>query len=170
VTAPSDGRAAEQYLPENLRRYRDARGMSQAALAQAMSERGWPWHQPTVYKIESGKQPVGFGEVTDLAQILGVSAERLGMPGPEDAAVAFVELAAVILSERWHDLAEAAERLERARSAAARAVSRAEREQDKYPRALESAAELALALEQRTLESAVDAGIARYEANPPEET
>jgi hypothetical protein len=42
-----------------------------------MTERGWPWHQSTVYRVETGKQPVRFDEALDLADLLGVTLDRL---------------------------------------------------------------------------------------------
>lgn len=42
-----------------------------------MTERGWLWHQSTVYRVETGKQPVRFDEALDLADLLGVTLDRL---------------------------------------------------------------------------------------------
>jgi hypothetical protein len=44
--------------------------MSRAALAQEMLERGWPWRQQTVARLENGHRMVRFGEATALATIL----------------------------------------------------------------------------------------------------
>jgi transcriptional regulator with XRE-family HTH domain len=68
----------------NMRKLRERAGLSQAALAIAMQERSWPWHQSTIYRIESGRQTVSFWESRDLAAILGVSPERFAWK-PADA-------------------------------------------------------------------------------------
>jgi transcriptional regulator with XRE-family HTH domain len=46
--------------------------MSQASLAEAMTEQGFPWHQATVSRIESGTQPLSLDETAALAAVFGV--------------------------------------------------------------------------------------------------
>lgn len=158
----SDGHAAEQNLAANLRRIRAEKRISQARLAQAMTDRGWAWHQQTVTKIEAGKQSLGHGEVTDVAAILGVSVDRLSWPAEEEAATTAVEDAAGTLGQRWHLLAEAVEGLLRARAGAGRQITLAR--ETKYPRAIEAAAELESRLGEKTPDSAIARGVDRYEA------
>lgn len=76
--------AVERYAAARLRELRTARRMSQVSLAETMAARGFPWHQPTVSRIESGKQPLGFSEAVALAEIFGVPLDW-GLP-PEAAA------------------------------------------------------------------------------------
>ena len=68
--------SANERLGTNVRALRERKGISQAKLAELMTERGWPWHQSTVYRVESGKQTVGFSEAVDLAEILRTSLDR----------------------------------------------------------------------------------------------
>lgn len=80
LAAPSAGRPAhavegDKFLGYRIRELRQARGMSQATLAQKMTQLDWPWHQATVYRTEAGNRPAGAGEVIDLADIFGVPLE-----------------------------------------------------------------------------------------------
>ena len=162
----SGGHAAEQYLPENLRSLCESKGISQAALAKAMSERGWKWHQQTAYKVQNGKRGISFGEATDLARILAVSTDRLTWSGPEANETALVDSAIAMLRRSWHEMADATTGLERARGWAERTI--AQRKDSKYQRVRDTCAELGAELGDHTLETAVAEGIYRYQ-NPDEE-
>jgi transcriptional regulator with XRE-family HTH domain len=133
----SGGHAAEQYLPENLRALREQKATSQAALAKAMKDRGWPWHQTTVARVEGGRQPVGFGEVVDLAQILGVTPDRFTWSGQEAGERDHAAAASARLRGAWREAALAAARLEDARDAAARTAERAAK--SAFPRVRDAA-------------------------------
>jgi transcriptional regulator with XRE-family HTH domain len=150
----SGGHAAESYLPENLRALRERKGMSQAALAKAMRERDWPWHQTTVHRVESGAQSLSIGEIVDAAYVLGVTTDRLTWAGPEASESALVAAAHGRLREAWQETAGAAARLHAARDAAERTV--AERGGSKYSRVRDAARGLAEELESATLETALD--------------
>ena len=152
----SGGHAAEQHLPENLRVLRERKGMSQASLAQAMSERGWPWHQQTVYKIENGKQGVGFGEAADLAGIFGVTTDRFTWTGPETLAATLLANAAGTLRQSWREAADAVARLHAARATAGRLI--AEHRDSSYPRVRDAARGLADELGDTALEGALAEG------------
>lgn len=81
--------------------------LSQAALAREMSERGHPWHQSTVYRIEQGKQTATYPEAKDLAEILHTSMERFSWTGPEANLVAWVEGVGTRASRSFDEVAEA---------------------------------------------------------------
>ena len=149
----SGGHAAETYLPENLRALRERKGMSQATLAKAMKGKGWPWHQTTVVRIESGVQSLGFGETVDLAQVLGVTTDRLTWAGPESSESALVAGARHRLRESWQEAAGAVARLRAARDGAER--SAASGSNSKYSRVRDAAGALAEELREATLESAL---------------
>jgi transcriptional regulator with XRE-family HTH domain len=74
---------AEQRFAANLREARESRGMSQYALAQEMHNRGWPWRQQTVTRVETGQRMVRLGEATAIAEILRVPLDRLIQPTGE---------------------------------------------------------------------------------------
>lgn len=137
--------------------------MSQAALARAMSERGWPWHQQTAYKVENGKQGIGLGEVTDLAAILGVTTDRFTWLPAEANEAAFVREITAILRREGHEAANAVARLHAAISRG-RSVLASSRD-SKYERVREACADLETELEVSTLEAVVAEGAYRYE-NP----
>ena len=61
-----------ETIAANVASLRKAQGMSQAALADAMRERGQDhWRQNTVSRVETGKQSLSVGEVIALEEILG---------------------------------------------------------------------------------------------------
>jgi transcriptional regulator with XRE-family HTH domain len=149
----SGGRAAESNLPENLRALRKRKEMSQAALAAAMRERDWPWHQTTVTRVEAGRQSLSIGEMVDAAHILGVTTDRLTWAGPEASESALVAGAHGRLREAWREVADAAARLHAARDAAERTVE--ERGASKYGRVREAVRALGEELDGATLETAL---------------
>jgi transcriptional regulator with XRE-family HTH domain len=73
----------EQRFAANLRGVREDSRMSQYALAQEMSERGWPWRQQTVARVETGQRMVRLGEATAIAEILQVPLDMLILPRGE---------------------------------------------------------------------------------------
>jgi transcriptional regulator with XRE-family HTH domain len=58
-------------IAANVRAYREAAGMSQEELAQQMADRGFPFTQATVWKVERGQRPVRAGELIALGDIFG---------------------------------------------------------------------------------------------------
>lgn len=157
----SEGRAANQNLPGNIRRFRERKEMSQAELAAEMTDRDWTWHQNTVYRVEAGKQEISYGEVKDIAAILGVRVMDLEWSGPEANAAALVDRTTWILHRDADEAADALMRLHAARSSAERALEEARR--SKYPRVRERAEELEAELADATLENVIAAGEARWE-------
>lgn len=149
----SGGHAAGQYLPENLRALRERKGISQAVLAKAMKDRGWPWHQTTVTRVEGGRQPVEFGEVVDLAEILGVTPDRFTWSGPEAGERELAASASARLRGAWHEVALAAARLEDARGAAGRTAERSAK--SAFPRVRDAGRGIGEDLQDCTLELAL---------------
>lgn len=80
--APLDN--AERRFADVMRQARERRGWAQGRVVEAMTERGWPWHQSTVYRVEAGRQAVRLGEALALAAILGIDMDAFesGDPGP----------------------------------------------------------------------------------------
>jgi transcriptional regulator with XRE-family HTH domain len=56
--------------------------MTQEDLAARMSERGFPFHQATIYKIEGGTRKVSIAEATALASIVGLPLQLLTIEEP----------------------------------------------------------------------------------------
>jgi transcriptional regulator with XRE-family HTH domain len=154
-------RELSKQFGENVRRNRERKGMSQAELATEMAERGWPWHQSTVFKIEHAERRTDAYEVHDLAAILGVPMDRLFWAGAEASETAFVEEIAAILHREWNETANAVARLHAAMSRGRNTA--ASSGESKYERAREAAGRLAGELEVSTLDTAMAEGARRYE-------
>lgn len=67
----------EQALGAKIRELRIERGMSQSDLADAMGKRGFPMHQTTVAKLETGKRPLRLTEAMAAASTFGLPAAAL---------------------------------------------------------------------------------------------
>lgn len=78
MTEPPDD--TDQRFAANFRAAREQAGLSQRQVADQMRERGLPWHQQTVYRLESGEQPVKLREAEHLAAIVGTEASALTRP------------------------------------------------------------------------------------------
>jgi transcriptional regulator with XRE-family HTH domain len=70
-------RERERNFSANVKLKRETLGLSQETLAEKMQERGHPYHQATVYKIESGARRVQLSEALDLAEVLDSDVHRL---------------------------------------------------------------------------------------------
>jgi transcriptional regulator with XRE-family HTH domain len=75
-----DAKTPEQVAGERIRETRQARHLTQAALAKAMQGLGYNWLQTTVAKTEAAERPLRINEVTDLAGVLGVEISYLLTP------------------------------------------------------------------------------------------
>jgi len=159
--------SANERLGANVRILRERKDISQAELARLMTERGWPWHQSTVYRVESGKQTVGFGEVVDLAEILRTSLDRFTWASAEANATEFVYAAGARLNQRYEITVDAVLRLIAEGRAAERVV--AAHEGSEYERVREACEDVARRTEEYSLQAAIDAGIDRYEGRLEEQ-
>lgn len=88
---------------ENLKAVRERRDMGQRELAERMAARGHRWHQNTVARTEAGGRTPNALEAHDLADILGVSADRFDWLPPEAAGVAVVGDAATRVTDAFRD-------------------------------------------------------------------
>jgi hypothetical protein len=77
--------------------------MSQAELARRMADRGWPWHQQTVGRVEAGQRVVRLGEAKDLASILETTIDALGEPTTENGIVKGLVDASIATRKAWQD-------------------------------------------------------------------
>ena len=96
-----------------MRGFRQARGLSQQQVADAMVGLGFSWRQTTVAKTEAAERPVPVGEVVALAGLLGVGIHDLLtiklVPTSEETALLFDVLAAQRQLERAHQQVSTAE-------------------------------------------------------------
>jgi transcriptional regulator with XRE-family HTH domain len=74
-----------QRVGANLQLIRKAAGWSQADLADQLSRRGLPFHQPTILKIEKGTRPLRFEEAFEIANALGINVASLCQPADNEA-------------------------------------------------------------------------------------
>ena len=84
----------DEVVAANVRELRSAAGLSQAALAQQMRERGHDhWHQTTVSRVESARQGLRLGDVAALNEILrGNVLQGAPMFSPENQEAALARL------------------------------------------------------------------------------
>jgi transcriptional regulator with XRE-family HTH domain len=151
----------DERLGANLRALREEKGMSQSALAAEMTERGHPWHQQTVTRVEAGRQSVRFGELEQLAEILRTSVDRFRWTQPEASATEYVYSAGTRVVRSADDVANAVCRLLGDLAAAERTLAMTE--ETPYPRAQEARRDTAERVKAHGLDDAVDEGIRRYE-------
>lgn len=110
---------------EWLRTAREAAGLSQGKVADAMNAEGFTFYQQTVAKVESGERPLRLDEATALVRVLGASiSDALGFTagGPEEAEHPTGDEAVTTLPVSARAIAKLRE-ARRARSLSARALA-----------------------------------------------
>lgn len=102
TTSQNASPAIDETLGENLKSWRIQRDLTQEAVVAEMVKRGFDFYQSTLYKIESGKRRVIFGEAVALSEILQVSLEVLTTPSQdsEEALLARLRIGAKTQLER----------------------------------------------------------------------
>ena len=97
---------ADEQFAVNIRETRERKGISQAALAAEMRERGWEaWYPQTVQKVEAGQRHVRVGEAEALARIFGTTMERLTWPGTTASAAALLDTSIGRAQGAWERIA-----------------------------------------------------------------
>jgi transcriptional regulator with XRE-family HTH domain len=66
-----------QRVGANLQLHRKAKGYSQSDLAGLLEQRGLPFQQQTILKIEKGARPLRLEEAVVIADILGIELSSL---------------------------------------------------------------------------------------------
>jgi transcriptional regulator with XRE-family HTH domain len=90
VSSTEPAGLADEWFAANIREERARLKMSQGELARQMAERGFPYYQQTVRRIEEGRRKVSVGEAKALAKILGTTMDRLTWPGQSASAAALL--------------------------------------------------------------------------------
>src|SRR5215217_1050226 len=89
-----------QRVGANLQLHRKAKGYSQSDLAGLLEQRGLPFQQQTILKIEKGSRPLKLEEASVIADILGIElsslTEQFGNDAIAAAATEVLQRAAVI--------------------------------------------------------------------------
>jgi transcriptional regulator with XRE-family HTH domain len=75
-----DTQPASEVLRRRIREHREAKGLSQRALAEAMTDVGLPLTFDRISKIEKGVRRVSYDELLGFAFVLGVPLARLMRP------------------------------------------------------------------------------------------
>lgn len=101
----------DAMVGENLRRLRTAKAVSQSELAKRLEQRGLPFRQQTVVKIEKGQRPLRLREAHEIASVLDLNIDDLVMESYErdDAALLVAHTTELIV--RWDALQEATRNL-----------------------------------------------------------
>ena len=160
---------ADERFATNIREERERQKLSQGELARRMAERGFPYYQQTIRRIEEGRRKVSVGEAKALAEILGTTMDRLTLPGQVAAAAYLMEIAIGRAQQAWDDITRGTTTLLYAHATlehiAAQMIERDYRGSDKIREIVTAAAQAA----EMTPEAAVLAGRVNYENMPQEE-
>ena len=111
--------SSEALFSANFSATRKLRSLSQEAVAEAMQERGFDFHQQTVYKIEKRQRKVTLSEAIALAEVLDLPLESLTNPtrSPEEERLFTLLSVAKSLADVTDELSVTAQRLESIRQA-----------------------------------------------------
>jgi transcriptional regulator with XRE-family HTH domain len=141
---------------------REQQGMSQRALADAMTLRGFPWVQQTVAKAESGRQALRLREAEALARILETTLDRFTWATAEVSVADHLGALGFAVQAGYEELARTVVHLLAAAALAEREATAALA--DESPRVRRAAAAaLAQAQKYGHVGPAVREGIQRYE-------
>jgi transcriptional regulator with XRE-family HTH domain len=150
---------------ENVRLYRERKGISQRALIEAMAARGFTWYQQTIRRVESGRQSVKLEEAGALAEILGVPVHLFLLPPAETQATeALYAIRFGVIQAHEAVSAAVLAFLDAVSAAEHRAAMFGSSDSDRVKEARE---EVLAATEEYDIDSAVAEGIRRYEEGEP---
>ena len=153
--------AVDEHLATNLRVLRDRKNMSQAELAGEMAEKGIPWHQSTVARVESGRQAVRFAEAAALAEIFGVPLQRFTWAPADARAADWLDMAANRLRGAYEDTVRAVVVQQSAEELAKRAIEDTARHQEPLVAEAREIVRRAIT-DYGPLEAAFDEGVRAY--------
>lgn len=112
-----------QLIGANLQLLRKDSGLSQSDLAERLTERGVPFRQQTVLKIEKGSRPLRVDEAAIIAEVLDLSVDDLLRPHDERT----LALREVVRAQREVEVTkEHLQRVDEARQALVESHQRAE--------------------------------------------
>jgi transcriptional regulator with XRE-family HTH domain len=160
---------ADERFATNIREERERQKLSQGELARRMAERGFPYYQQTIRRIEEGRRKVSVGEAKALAEILGTTMDRLTWPGQVAAVAYLMEIAIGRAQQAWDDITRGTTTLLYAHATlehiAAQMIERDYLGSDKIREIVAEAARVA----EMNPHDAVEAGRADYENRLPGE-
>jgi transcriptional regulator with XRE-family HTH domain len=97
---------ADERFATNIREERERQKLSQGELARRMAERGFPYYQQTIRRIEEGRRKVSVGEAKALAEILGTTMDRLTWPGQVASAAYLMDTAIARAKQAWDGITQ----------------------------------------------------------------
>lgn len=71
------GPTFDELVGRNIQELRTARAMSQSTLAKELEDRGLPFRQQTIVKVEKGQRPLRLAEAEQIAHVLEVDIDTL---------------------------------------------------------------------------------------------
>jgi transcriptional regulator with XRE-family HTH domain len=89
---PERAGVTDDLFAAAVREARERKKMSQGELARRMADRGFPYYQQTIRRIEDGRRKVSVGEAKALAQILETTIDQLTWPTQEASAAALLDM------------------------------------------------------------------------------
>jgi transcriptional regulator with XRE-family HTH domain len=102
----------DRRFAANFKAARERAKLSGREVAEQMRERGIPWHQQTVVRLESGEQRVRLGEAEALAGIVGSSVDALMRPADLDMAARDILSSAAKVRDSRRKLTDATARFD----------------------------------------------------------
>jgi transcriptional regulator with XRE-family HTH domain len=154
-----------QRVGQNVRLYRDRKGISQRALIEAMAVHGFTWYQQTIRRVESGTQSLKLEEAGALAETLGVPIHLLLRPSAETQATESLYAARMDVIRAHEGLSAAVLALLDAGDAAEHRIGLfTDSASDRVKEACE---EVLAAVAEHDVDSAVAEGGRRYEEGEP---
>jgi transcriptional regulator with XRE-family HTH domain len=102
---------ADERFAVNVRETRERLKLSQGEVARRMAERGFPFYQQTIRRIEEGRRKVSVGEAKALGQILKTPMERLTWPRREAEAAEVLDILIGGARHAWQDIGRNTEEL-----------------------------------------------------------
>jgi transcriptional regulator with XRE-family HTH domain len=165
ASEPVRERPEAEHVGQNVRLYRERKGLSQRALIDAMAARGFTWYQQTVRRVESGIQSLKLEEAAAVADTLGIPVHLLLLPPAETQATdALYGMRRQILAAHGALSGAVAALLEAHSAAEHRARAFAG---NPSARVREAAEDLLAAVTEYDADSAITEGIRRYEQGEP---
>jgi transcriptional regulator with XRE-family HTH domain len=141
----------------NIHQTRERKKLSQGELARRMAERGFPFYQQTIRRIEEARRKVSVGEAKALAEILDTTVDQLTASVPEADAALAVTAASIDVWDRAREVWKAVAALLAAREAAEKVL--ADTDGTQWAQVREMREELATRLRFTGLDMLVEHGV-----------
>lgn len=100
----------EETFRTSMAELRKRRGITQTALARELSEKGLPFHQPTIQRIENGERPIRLDEAYLIADALSSTVNE--MLNIRDWAISESVRASELIGAPYMELLDARARIE----------------------------------------------------------